>query len=222
MRAIPSIAVDADTCFPLLPGNSRNGSPDVTPAMPHGRLRYDIHARFGAGRRASASADSRGPVVDSVLIAGHAGTAAAMRGSARESALRRDQRCCAVPGGKRGAELAAGADAELGEDLPQVVGDGGAADADPCWPPLPGNSRYDIHARFGAGRRASARVGSRDPVVHSVLIVGHAGTAGRGADRPGNQRCGVTSGAAPCRAGSAEASWLRELTPSLVKTFRRW
>ena len=128
VRAIPSIAADADTCFSPLQGNLWNASADVTPAMPHGRLRYDIHARFGAGRRASASADSRGPVVDSVLIAGHAGTAAAMRGPARESALRRDQRCCAVPGGKRGAELAAGADAELGEDLPQVVGDGGAAD----------------------------------------------------------------------------------------------
>jgi hypothetical protein len=37
--------------------------------------------------------------------------------------------------------------------------------------------RYDIHARFGARRRASARVGSRDPVVDSVLIAGRAGTA---------------------------------------------
>jgi hypothetical protein len=51
-----------------------------------------------------------------------------VRGPARESVLRRDQRCCAVPGGKRGSELAAGADTELGEDLPQVVGDGGGAD----------------------------------------------------------------------------------------------
>jgi hypothetical protein len=32
------------------------------------------------------------------------------------------------PGGNRGSELAAGADAELGEDLAQVVGDGGGAD----------------------------------------------------------------------------------------------
>src|SRR4029077_667331 len=109
-------------------GQLANGSADVTPAMPPGRLRYDIHARFSAGRWASASADSRGPVVDSVLIAGHAGTGAAVRGSARESALRRDQRCCALPGGERGSELAAGADAELGEDLAQVVGDGSGAD----------------------------------------------------------------------------------------------
>ena len=128
MRAIPGSAADADTCLPLLPGNSRNGSADVTPAMPYGRLRYDIHARFGRGRCASASADSRGPVVDSVLIAGHAGTAVAVRGPARESALRRDQRCCALPGGKHGSKLAARADAELGEDFPQVVGDGGGAD----------------------------------------------------------------------------------------------
>jgi len=42
-------------------------------------------------------------------------------------ALRRDRRCCALPGGKRGSKLAAGADAELGEDFPQVVGDGGGA-----------------------------------------------------------------------------------------------
>src|SRR5580693_4409280 len=70
-----------------------------------------------------------GPVAAIVLIAGHAGTAAAGRGSARESVLRRYQRwCCAVPGGKRGSKLAAGADAELGEDFPQVVGDGGGAD----------------------------------------------------------------------------------------------
>src|SRR5580658_2269640 len=108
--------------------NSRNGSADVTPAMPHGRLRYDIHARFGAGRCASASADSRGTVVDSVLIAGHAGTAVAVSGPAWKSASWRDQRCCALAGGKRGSELAAGADAELGEDFPQVVGDGGGAD----------------------------------------------------------------------------------------------
>ena len=33
-----------------------------------------------------------------------------------------------MPGGKRGGKLAAGADAELGEDFPQVVGDGGGAD----------------------------------------------------------------------------------------------
>jgi hypothetical protein len=78
-RAIPGIAADADTCLPPLPGNSRNGSAGVTPVMPHGRLRYDIDARFGADRCASASADSRGPVAANVLIAGHAGTAAAVQ-----------------------------------------------------------------------------------------------------------------------------------------------
>jgi hypothetical protein len=45
--------------------------------------------------------------VDSVLIAGHAGTAAAVRGSARESALLRDRWRCAWPGGKRAGKLAA-------------------------------------------------------------------------------------------------------------------
>jgi hypothetical protein len=54
------------------------------------------------------------------------------------------------------------------------------------------------------------------------LIASHAGTAAAGADLPGYQSCGVISGAATCRAGSAGASWLRELMPSLVKTFRRW
>jgi hypothetical protein len=33
-----------------------------------------------------------------------------------------------LPGGKRGSKLAARADAELGEDLPQVVDDGGGAE----------------------------------------------------------------------------------------------
>ena len=58
VRAIPGIAADADTCLPPLQGNSRNASMSVTLAMPHGRLRYDIHARFGAGRRASARVGS--------------------------------------------------------------------------------------------------------------------------------------------------------------------
>jgi hypothetical protein len=107
VRAIPGTAADADTCLSPLQGNSWNGSTSVTPAMPHGRLRYDIHARFGARGRASAGVDSRGPVAASVLIAGHAGTAGAVRGSARESGLRRGGRCGAWPGGERGRELAA-------------------------------------------------------------------------------------------------------------------
>ena len=107
MRAIAGTAADAGTCLPPLQGNSRDGSASVTPAMPHGRLSYDSHARFGARRCASARAGSRDPIMDSVLIAGHAGTAAAVRGSARESALRRGRRCCAFPGGKRGSKLVA-------------------------------------------------------------------------------------------------------------------
>jgi uncharacterized membrane protein YdfJ with MMPL/SSD domain len=39
---------------------------------------------------------------------------------------------------------------------------------------------------------------------------------------PGYFPGGVTGGAVPCRARRAGASWLRELMPSLVKTFRRW
>src|SRR5690242_15350509 len=97
-------------------------------ATTHGRLRYDIHAMFAAHRRASATVDSPGLRADSVLIVGHAGTAAAVHGSAGESALWRDRQCRALPCGKRGGKLAAGADAELGEDFPQVVGDGGGAD----------------------------------------------------------------------------------------------
>jgi hypothetical protein len=81
--AIPGTAADADTCFSPLPSNSWNTSTSVTPAMPHGRLRYDIHAKFGARRRASARVGNRGAVVDSVLIVGPAGTAAAARGTVR-------------------------------------------------------------------------------------------------------------------------------------------
>ena len=57
----------------------------------------------------------------------------------------------------------------------------------------------------------------------SVLIAGHAGTASamRGSAR-GDQPWGAARGTAPCRAGSAAASWLRELMPSLVNTLRRW
>src|SRR5258705_4670835 len=58
-------------------------------------------------------------------------------------------------------------------------------------------------------------------MVDSGLIGGQPGLPPRGADLPGNQPCGVTGGAAPCRAGSAGASWVRELMPSLGKTFRR-
>jgi hypothetical protein len=48
----------------------------------YGRLNYDIHAMFASRRCASARVDSRDPVVDSVLIVGQAGTAAAVRESA--------------------------------------------------------------------------------------------------------------------------------------------
>jgi uncharacterized protein with beta-barrel porin domain len=100
----------------------------MSSATTHGRLRYDIHAMSATHRCASARGNSRDPMVDSGLTAGHAGTVAAVRGSARESALWRDRRCCALSCGKRERKLVARADAELGEDLSQVVGDGGAAD----------------------------------------------------------------------------------------------
>jgi hypothetical protein len=48
-------------------------------AMPHGRLSYGIHAKFGAHGRASARVGSRDPVVDSVLIAGAAARARVFR-----------------------------------------------------------------------------------------------------------------------------------------------
>src|SRR5580693_813510 len=94
-------------------------------AAPYGRLNYDTHAMFAGHLRASARVDSRDPMVDSVLIVGHT---APVSGSARESALRREWRCCAWSRGKRAGQLAARADAELGEDLAQMVGDGGGAD----------------------------------------------------------------------------------------------
>jgi hypothetical protein len=58
-----------------------------------------------------------------------------------------------------------------------------------------GRLRYDIYARFGAHRCASARVGSRDPVVDSVLIAGHAGLPLWCAGLPRNQPSDATSGA---------------------------
>ena len=61
-------------------------------ATTYGYLRYDIHAMFGAHGCASARVDSRDPMADSVLIAGQAGTAAAVRGSAWGISLRRDRR----------------------------------------------------------------------------------------------------------------------------------
>jgi hypothetical protein len=56
----------------------------MSSATTYGCPGHNIHAMFAARRCASARIDSRDPVVDSVLIAGHAGTAAAMRGSAWE------------------------------------------------------------------------------------------------------------------------------------------
>src|SRR5580700_3664893 len=94
-------------------------------AAPYGCLNYDTYAMFAAHLRASVRVDSRDPMVDSVLIVGHT---APVSGSARESALPREWRCCAWSRGERAGELAAGADAELAEDLPEVVGDGGGAD----------------------------------------------------------------------------------------------
>ena len=74
----------------------------MTGATTSGYFRYDIHAMVAARWCASARIDSRDPVVDSVLIAGHAGTAAAMRGSAWEQGAgeARDRRSRPVTGGR--------------------------------------------------------------------------------------------------------------------------
>jgi hypothetical protein len=45
VRAVSGIAADADTVLVFVAGQLANGSADVTLAMPHGRLRDDIHAR---------------------------------------------------------------------------------------------------------------------------------------------------------------------------------
>src|ERR1700753_1247173 len=44
VRAVSGIAADADTVLVSVAGQLANGSADVTLAMPHGRLRDDIHA----------------------------------------------------------------------------------------------------------------------------------------------------------------------------------
>src|SRR5918996_3664475 len=66
-------------------------------------------------------------MVRSDLVSGHTRTAAAHAGLHRYTATRSGRRRRAL-GGKHGGKLAARADVELGEDLAQVVGDGGAAD----------------------------------------------------------------------------------------------
>jgi hypothetical protein len=76
-------------------------------ATTYGFLGYDIHAMFATHRCASVRVDSREPTVNSVLIAGRAGTAVAVRGSAWESALWRDRRCGALSRRKRGSKLVA-------------------------------------------------------------------------------------------------------------------
>ena len=60
------------------------------------------------------------------------------------------------------------------------------------------------------------------PGVDSDLTGGYAGTAVALRGLPANQRWGAADGGVPPRAGSAAASWLRELMASLVKTLRRW
>ena len=47
MRAIPAPRLMLALCLPPSQGNSWNASTSVTPAMRRGRLRYDVHARFG-------------------------------------------------------------------------------------------------------------------------------------------------------------------------------
>jgi hypothetical protein len=76
--------------------------------------------------------------------------------------------------GERGGELAAGADAERGEDFPQVVGDGGGADeqlrgdlgvggtlagqpGDVCFPC--GQGRARLRGAFGGALARRAQLG---------------------------------------------------------------
>ena len=75
----------------LMPGNTaRIIAPQMTGATTYVHLKYGIHAMVAVRRRASARVDSRVPVADGVLIAGHAGTAAAT--ARRTSGRRRKHR----------------------------------------------------------------------------------------------------------------------------------
>jgi hypothetical protein len=64
----------------------------------------------------------------------------------------------------------------------------------------------------------SVRTGARPPGWIAVTEVGSVLVRGSARDQPS----GVTGSAARGRVGSAGAIWLRELTPSLENTFRRW
>ena len=98
----------------MLRNTAVNYRPLNAGATAYGSLCYDIHAMFAAHRCASAGVDSRDLMAASVLIAGHAGTAAAVCGSALGiSPAARP----AVPRGTRASKLDTGADAELGEDF---------------------------------------------------------------------------------------------------------
>jgi len=59
-----------------------------------GCLSYDIHARFAAHLCASTRVDRRGPVVDSVLIAGHAGDEPGPRAHRCSDKLQHPMACC--------------------------------------------------------------------------------------------------------------------------------
>src|SRR5260370_6428044 len=97
-------------CYAQEYGRGLSSVKCLASATTYGYLRYDIHARFAAHRCASARVDGRDPMADSVLIArprrdGRRGA----RICPGESALRRDRRWCAVPGGEPPGEPAAGA-----------------------------------------------------------------------------------------------------------------
>jgi len=66
----------------MLRNTAANIVRQMSSATTCGCLSYDIHAMFDAYRCASVRVDSRDPIVDCVLIAGHAGTAAPVRASA--------------------------------------------------------------------------------------------------------------------------------------------
>jgi hypothetical protein len=63
-------------------------SAKMSSATTYGCLSYVLHAMFAADRCASVRADSRDPMADSVLIAGHAGTDGALPGISPSAVVR--------------------------------------------------------------------------------------------------------------------------------------
>ena len=65
---------------------------------------------------------------------------------------------------------------------------------------------------------ATAKPGNTRPLTCHRLLDSSPGSRRAGKAQP----CDMTARAASGRMGSARASWLRELMPSLAKTFARW